>query len=64
MPDLTIQIERVRTLVDIYQTNYTQYIRTTYNETKVRVDFVNPLFQALGWDVLNERGLYRSTSER
>lgn len=57
MPDLTVQIQQVRTLVDTYQTHYEQYHRATYNETEVRVDFVNPLFGALGWDVLNERGL-------
>ena len=57
MPDLTKQIQQVRTLVDTYQSHYEQYQRASYNETEVRVDFVNPFFQALGWDVLNERGL-------
>ena len=57
MSDLTTQIEQVRTLVETYKTHYDQYTRATYNETEVRVDFVNPLFKALGWDILNERGL-------
>jgi len=57
MLDLTKQVQQVRTLVDIYQSHYEQYQRASYNETEVRVDFVNPFFQALGWDVLNERGL-------
>jgi len=57
MPDFIPQIEQVRTLVETYCSHYEQYNRPTYNETEVRVDFVNPLFKALGWDVLNERGL-------
>lgn len=57
MPDFTTRIQQVHTLVDTYQSHFEQYQRATYNETEVRVDFVNPLFQALGWDVLNDRGL-------
>ena len=57
MADLTVQIQQVIALVDTYQSHIEQYQRASYNETEVRVDFVNPLFQALGWDVLNERGL-------
>lgn len=57
MPDLTARIEQVLALADTYHAHYDQYRRATYNETEVRVDFVNPLFRALGWDVLNERGL-------
>lgn len=57
MQDFTAQIQQVKTLVDTYQSHFEQYHRATYNETEVRVDFVNPFFQALGWDVLNERGL-------
>lgn len=57
MPDLTTQIEQVRALVQTYQAHYIQYSNAAYNETEVRVDFVNPFFQALGWDVLNENGL-------
>jgi hypothetical protein len=52
-----MQIEQVRLLVETYRTHYDQYSKASYNETEVRVDFINPLFTALGWDVLNERGL-------
>ncbi|MBE3145066.1 MAG: N-6 DNA methylase, partial [Planctomycetes bacterium] len=27
-----------------------------YNETQLRLDFLNPLFEALGWDVSNRKG--------
>jgi len=36
--------ERIRQ----YTERITEYTRPTYNETEVRVDFVNPLFKALG----------------
>lgn len=47
----------VADLVRTYNENYTQFQRATYNETQVRVDFVNRFFRLLGWDVDNERGL-------
>lgn len=40
-----------------YSNNIQQYQRTEYNETQVRIDFVNPFFEALGWDVNNVSGL-------
>ena len=46
-------IERVRQ----FSSHVSEYMRQTYNETEVRVDFVNPFFKALGWDVDNETGL-------
>lgn len=45
--------ERVRQ----YASRIAEYTRPTYNETEVRVDFVNPFFKCLGWDVDNEAGL-------
>ena len=46
-------VERVQQ----YATHLAEYRRQSYNETEVRVDFVNPLFKSLGWDVDNEAGL-------
>lgn len=48
---------QVAALVQSYRENYAQFQRATYNETQVRVDFVNRFFRLLGWDVDNERGL-------
>ena len=48
---------RLHELVQAYSSNYDQFQRATYNETQVRVDFVNRFFALLGWDVDNERGL-------
>lgn len=44
-------------LVQVYRDSYQQLQRGAYNETQLRVDFVNRFFKLLGWDVDNERGL-------
>lgn len=54
---LTTLTAQVAELVQTYNDNYPQFQRATYNETQVRVDFVNRFFKLLGWDVDNEHGL-------
>lgn len=54
---ITLLTEQVAELVQAYSDNYQQFQQVTYNETQVRVDFVNRFFKLLGWDVDNERGL-------
>ena len=41
-------------LVEHFKRNLTDYRSGKYNETQVRIEFVDPLFKALGWDVDNE----------
>ena len=43
-------------LVDRFRRNIDVYKRDDYKETRVRVEFIDPFFQALGWDVYNEQG--------
>lgn len=43
--------------VNYYRQYLKQFQRQTYNETEVRIDFVNPFFKLLGWDVDNEARL-------
>ena len=54
MNALTTQVAE---LVQTYSDNFQQFQRGTYNETQLRVDFVNHFFRLLGWDIDNERGL-------
>lgn len=57
-PEMMVTLtEQVAELVQTYSDNYPQFQRAIYNETQVRVDFVNRFFKLLGWDVDNERGL-------
>ncbi len=48
--------ESVKALIDRFQRNLPAYKSGKYNETQARVEFIDPLFMALGWDVRNERG--------
>ncbi len=48
--------ESVLKLIERFDQQADQVRSADYNETQVRVDFVNPLFAALGWDVPNEQG--------
>ena len=50
-------IQKLSSYVTLYETQYKDFRRPSYNETEVRVDFVNPFFKLLGWDVDNEAGL-------
>ncbi|HEM61942.1 MAG TPA: type IV restriction endonuclease, partial [Chloroflexi bacterium] len=46
----------VQGLVDRFARNLDVYTRPEYKETQVRVEFIDPFFEALGWDVRNVKG--------
>lgn len=46
----------VRELVDRYQEQRVSCLKTAYNETQLRNDFIDPLLKCLGWDVDNNQG--------
>ncbi len=48
--------ERIAGLVERFRQNEDVYKSDSYNETRVRVEFIDPFFHALGWDVHNEKG--------
>lgn len=43
-------------LVERFERNIDSYQNHSYNETLVRIEFINPLFEALGWDLTNKSG--------
>lgn len=47
---------RVVNLVEQFKSNYESYQEAEYKESQVRIEFLNPLFEALGWDVQNKEG--------
>lgn len=47
---------RVAELVRNFQRNEADCLRTIYNETQARTDFITPLLEAFGWDVHNIAG--------
>ncbi len=44
-------------LVEKFHKGRDENIRPSYSEAQARLDFINPLFEALGWDVKNTAGL-------
>ncbi|MCX5721922.1 MAG: Fic family protein [Nitrospirae bacterium] len=46
----------VATLIDRFEQNRESYKSQGYNETQVRREFLDPFFEALGWDVANKQG--------
>ena len=43
-------------LVERFERNIDQYKSPGYNETQLRREFLDPSFEALGWDVNNRAG--------
>jgi type I restriction-modification system DNA methylase subunit len=50
-------LEQLQALVGRFSANEQHYRSVDFDETATREQFINPFFQALGWDVLDEGGL-------
>ena len=48
--------QAIADLVERFRHNLDHYHSPGYNETQARVEFIDPLFVALGWDVHNWSG--------
>lgn len=53
----------VENLVKRFADNISDYKRGKYNETQVRREFIDPLFEAIGWDVNNTKGYAEAYKE-
>jgi hypothetical protein len=49
--------DAVGKLVARFEERREEYETPSYSEAQLRVDFLNPLFAALGWDVTNTKNL-------
>lgn len=47
---------KIQELVERYRTERASCLKSGYNETQVRNDYINPFLKCLGWDVDNEQG--------
>lgn len=54
--------QNIHQLVEKYVADRNIYLTARYNETQVRSDFLDPLFELLGWDIKNRAG--KPTNER
>ena len=52
----------IRDLINRYEAERTRFLKSSYNETQLRTDFLDPLFSILGWDINNAQG--KPTNER
>jgi predicted type IV restriction endonuclease/predicted RNA methylase len=54
---------KVFELVERFDRNLEAYKQGKYNETQVRLEFVNPFFEELGWDITNKQGYAEAYKE-
>src|SRR5690242_15591521 len=47
--------EQLKILISAFEKGYAIYKTPIYNETQLRIDFLNPLLKTFGWDVDNEK---------
>ena len=48
--------QEILKLVERFKNNREAYISDDYKETRLRIEFLDPFFKSLGWDVNNEQG--------
>ncbi len=48
--------DEIRQLVQHFDDNIEAYTSSAYNETQARIEFIDPLFKRLGWDIDNTQG--------
>lgn len=48
--------KKVRDLVRLFEANLADYKKPSFNEAQLRRQFLDPFFEALGWDVANTKG--------
>jgi type I restriction-modification system DNA methylase subunit len=49
-------LKQISNLVERFERNIEAYRSPAYNETQLRREFIDPFFEALGWDVMNKAG--------
>jgi len=54
--------KELQKLIAKYESERDHYLSSEYNEAQLRIDFLDPFFELLGWDIANKRG--KPTNER
>ena len=49
-----VAAEKIESLVNKFSRGFNRYVSKDFEETPTRVEFINPFFTALGWDVTND----------
>jgi hypothetical protein len=50
------RIDQLQELTTLFESNYAQYKSLQYDEANTRVDFIDPFFALLDWDIANKQG--------
>ena len=58
-----VDVEEIKLLVERFERNLNAYRSGKYKEEPLRLEFINPFFQTLGWDVDNEQGYAEAYKE-
>ncbi|MDP3048854.1 MAG: hypothetical protein Q8N12_05410 [Thermodesulfovibrionales bacterium] len=54
MADIYSFREKLQSLISKFEKDKAHYASKGYPEAQVRLDFLNPFFKALGWDIENK----------
>ncbi len=54
---------KISELIERFDSNIDAYRSGKYNETQVRMEFINPFFEELGWDITNKQGYAEAYKE-
>jgi len=55
--------KEIEDLVRKFERNHSEYMSRRYIETQARQEFINPFFEALGWDIYNKQGFPEAYKE-
>jgi hypothetical protein len=63
MTNKELGLKKILELVERFKEYEIIYKKAEYNETQTRRDFIDPFFEALGWDIDNQQGFSESDRE-
>lgn len=57
------KLSKLKTLVEKFANNVDAYKKPNYNEANLRLEFLNPFFELLDWDVRDEQDFHINCKE-
>jgi len=58
IPNKEEKLKKLNSLIQKFANNIQEYKNPNYNEANLRLEFLNPFFELLGWDVRNEQNFH------
>lgn len=63
IPNKEEKLKKLKSLIQKFSQNIKEYKNPNYNEANLRLEFLNPFFELLGWDVRNEQNFHINYKE-